>query len=76
MAGQEWTQDNIFGVLEEFLELLESLDPAAYPDDGQTASSDTLFQQMCADDSLAGVRTQSGDWTGLNVPSIGGVPAA
>ena len=34
-----------------------------------------IFQVMIFDDRLQGVRSQRGDWTGLNVPSIGGVPA-
>lgn len=81
MAGQEWTQDNIFGLCEEFLELLyfyTNLNTAAplLPDDAQPASTDALFRAMITDDELAGVTSQLGDWTGLNVPSIGGVPAS
>ena len=75
-SGNDWTQDNIFGMLEEFLELLESLDAATYPDDADPAHTDALFVALCGDDSLAGISQQQSDWTGLNIPSIGGVPYA
>jgi hypothetical protein len=75
-GGNDWTQDNIFGMVEEFLQLLATIDATVYPDDGSNASTDALFAQMCADDSLAGITSQLGDWTGLNIPSIGGIPSA
>ena len=74
-TGNDWTQDNIFGMIEEFLGLLESLDAATYPDDGDKAHTDALFQAMSADDSFSGITQQLGDWTGLNFPTIGGIPA-
>jgi hypothetical protein len=75
-GGNDWTQDNIFGLLEEFLMLLDSLDATLYPDDADPSHSDSIFQALCGDDSLNGVQSQMGDWTALNIPSIGGAPSA
>lgn len=82
-AGAEWTQDNIFGLIEEFIDLYYTViaqgndDGTPLPnDDGTPANTNTIFQAMRTDDSLAGVTSQLGDWTGLNVPSLGGVPNA
>ncbi len=75
-SGNDWTQDNIAGMIMEFIELYQTLDPVAYPDLAMPASSNAIYAAMCADDSLGGITQQQGDWTTLNVPSIGGVPSA
>src|SRR5208283_4129324 len=38
-------------------------------------SDSQIFVMMIEDDRLQGVREQLGDWTGLNIPSLGGIPA-
>jgi hypothetical protein len=82
-SGAQWTQENLFGLLEEFQQILADaqansiLNPPVLPyDDGSPNAAQQLMAAMMADDSLTGVTTQLGDWTGLNVPSLGGVPSA
>jgi hypothetical protein len=86
----EWTQDNLFGLTEEFLSLYDTIQnnywntgtytlPNGQPlpaDDGTQDSINAWMQAMFLDDSLQGQTEQMGDWTGLNVPSLGGVPNA
>jgi hypothetical protein len=77
VAGAEWTPDNVFGLTQELIELIATVcadGSFAYGLDDTTQTA-ALAQAMMANDSLAGIRQQCGDWTGLNIPSIGGVPA-
>lgn len=88
--GSEWTQDNLFGFSEELLGLYDGIlnnfwqtGPFLLPngdpipnDDGSPPATNAWMQAMFLDDSLAGQTQQMGDWTGLNVPSLGGIPNA
>lgn len=75
--GKQFTQENIFALSEQFLGILQdTLDQNLAVDTGIQSDTLNLFKVMCQDDRLVGVRTQQGDYTGLNIPSIGGVPNA
>lgn len=78
MPGKEWTQDNVFGLIEELIQMLEARITAGSTDDGSTL--DTLLAQLIADINAglfpdSGISEQMGDFSGLNYPatSIGGV---
>lgn len=76
VAGKEFTQDNIFAMLEELIEVLtDTLNEGLAIDTGIASDSDDLFTIMCEDDRLAGVTSEGVDVTSLNVPSIGGIPS-
>ncbi len=75
-SGNDWTQDNIFGLLEEFLTMLELADPVLYPDDGQPASTDALRALIAGNIQLGnipqfGVSNAGGDFTLLYIPVFG-----
>lgn len=60
----EWSQDNVFGLIEELLELHDTVVAG-----GTSADDlDALFNAMCADDSMIGVRSSMGDFTTLRFP--------
>lgn len=72
--GKQYSQDQIFALSEELLEIYSdavaqlqaetpSFNPTASP-----ANQQTVFDTMMADDRLQGVRTQMGDFTGLRIP--------
>ena len=64
-----YTQDVFVGFTEELLDVLKDAVSARYgTDDGAPTNSDTLFDVMCADDRLVGIRTQQGDFTSLRYP--------
>lgn len=69
MPGAEWTPSNVFGLIEELIELAESL---AITDDGEAGSTDALFAAMVADGSMQSSRVQHGDFTLLGVPNAFG----
>jgi hypothetical protein len=76
VQGKEFTQDNVFALFEELIEVLDATVAAGLAvDSGVSIDTDTLFTAMCQDDRLVGVRTEMGDYTSLNVPSLGGIPA-
>ena len=76
LAGQEWSQDNIFGLTQELIELIPltianallGTPPVTMVDDGQKASTQALVAAMNQDDSLLGVTEQHGDFTSLRFP--------
>lgn len=74
-GGNDWTQDNIFGLCEELLQMLEAADPVLLPDNGQPASTEALrnnlAQNIMAGNVPDGVRATSGDFTLLFVPVFG-----
>lgn len=79
VAGSEWTQDNIAGLTEELIGLLETVFwngslASTVVDDGNPVNTEAIRVAMFEDDLLAGETQQLGDWTGLNIPSIGGIP--
>lgn len=79
-SGNDWTQDNIFGLCEELLQMLDAADPVLLPDDGLPAHVDALRQTL-AQNIMAGnvpdaVRQTGGDFTLLFLPVFGtGLPA-
>lgn len=73
-GGNDWTQDNIFGVIEEFIQLLDYTVAAGTPDAADADLIDALFAQMVENLNTGnvpqiGVRTQMGDFSGLNFPA-------
>lgn len=76
VQGKEFTQDNVFAMLEELIEIQEYvISQGLAVDSDQQADTDALVQVMFNDDRLQGINTEMGDWTSLNVPSVGGIPA-
>jgi hypothetical protein len=81
MNGKGFTQENVFGMAEQFLTLLSvAVDPANgnLPDTGLPADTDALFAYMSADDLFQAVTEQLGDWSNLNTYATGtaaGAPA-
>lgn len=74
MVGKQFTQESVFAMVEQFLEILADVTGQGLAvDSGNPPDTQNLFTVMCQDDRLVGVRTQMGDWTSLNVPSIGGI---
>jgi hypothetical protein len=69
MAGKEWTQDNVFAMCQQFLEILKDAVAAGIPDAADSDAIDSLYAAMADDDRLRGVRTQMGDFSGLNFPA-------
>jgi hypothetical protein len=70
VAGSEWTQSNIFGLIEELIELCEYVCTAqALTDDASPANTDAIFQAMIADVSMNPSRVQYGDYTLIGVPN-------
>lgn len=77
VMGKAWTQENVFGLTEELIHVLDdTLAGGLAVDTAAPADTDALFAAMIEDDRLVGVREQLGDYTGLNVPSFGGIPGA
>jgi hypothetical protein len=76
VTGAEWTQDNIFGLTQELIELIpitianaaSQTPPVTLADDGEKPSTLALIAAMNQDDSLIGVTEQHGDFTALRYP--------
>jgi hypothetical protein len=76
VQGKEFTQDNVFALFEELIEVLDAVVSAGLAvDSAAPADTDALFAVMCQDDRLVGITSQMTDVTSLNVPSLGGIPA-
>jgi hypothetical protein len=75
VQGKEWTQDNVFGLIEELLQMLEAADAVLYPDDSQSSSTDALRElisgNIMAGNVPSGVRSVMGDFTLINIPIFG-----
>ena len=72
-SGKEWTQDNVFGLVEELIELLEfTLSGQSMTDDGTTAATDALMTAMMQDQSMQSSSVQYGDFTLIGVPNAFG----
>jgi hypothetical protein len=74
-GGNDWTQDNIFGLLEEFIQLLDLTVSQGTPDGDDPATVTALFEQMVVNIQTGNVpqtsiRTQMGDFSGLNWPAV------
>jgi hypothetical protein len=74
-GGNDWTQDNIFGLTEEILMMLEAADPVMFPDIATQASTNALRIQL-AYNFMSGnvpdaVKVLQGDFTLLYIPVFG-----
>ena len=67
ISGVEWTQDNVFGLLEELIELHDAVAADAANPVDQT-DLDAMFAAMCSDAVMMGVRSSMGDFTALRYP--------
>lgn len=76
VAGAEWSPSNLFGLVEEWIQILDWTVNQGTPDDegGDSTVLDALFAMMV--DNLNsgnlpqfGVSTQHGDFSGLNFPA-------
>jgi hypothetical protein len=81
MQGKEWTQDNVFGLVEELLQMLEARIAAGTPDGSADPELATIQAALIQDINAglfpqSGVTQQLGDFSGLNFPatSIGAGP--
>jgi hypothetical protein len=69
MQGREFTQSNVFAMIEEFLEILsDTLINGLAVDSGVGSDTDNLFLVMCEDDRLRGVKTRGADVTLIGTP--------
>ncbi|MGA2436386.1 MAG: hypothetical protein ABSG25_14005 [Bryobacteraceae bacterium] len=75
LTGAEYTQDAVFGLSEEFFDILDdSLANAPAPgltDDGTEANTRAIFAAMKADDRLQSVNRRGTDFTLLGFPQTG-----
>ncbi len=70
VQGKEWTQDNVFGLIEQLIEVLDDTVTDEIAIDGpDLATIDALFAAMCLDDRLRRISQQQGDFTSLNFPA-------
>jgi hypothetical protein len=74
-SGNEWTQDNIAGLIEEFLQMIAAADPVLLPDDGTEAHTEALRAAIAANIMAGnvpqGVTSTMGDFTLLGFPQYG-----
>ena len=66
VSGKEFTQDNVFGMLEEFIQLFDTL---AMADSGSAVDTDVSFAAMINSDQLQAVRQMHGDFAFLGLPA-------
>jgi hypothetical protein len=66
IAASGYSQDVFVGLTEEFINVLDDAVAAGAVDD--TTQPDALFNSMCSDDRLVGIRSQMGDFTSLRFP--------
>lgn len=72
-SGNEWSQANIAGMLEEFIQQLDFTVAQGTPDSSDPGLLNTLLAQMITDINTGnspqiGIREQMGDFSGLNFP--------
>lgn len=68
--GKDFTQDTIFAMLEEFLDVLTATcTQYGYSDDANPVNTEIIRAAMCQSDSLRGIRSQMLDVSGLNYPA-------
>jgi len=75
MPGNQWSQSNVFGLVEELLQMVELADPTLYPDDADPAHTDAL-RALIAENVMmgnvpTGVTSIGGDFTLLYIPVFG-----
>ena len=74
-GGNDWTQDNIFGLTEEILQMLELTNPVTLPDDADPAHTDALRANLAYNimqgNVPQGVTVVQGDFTMLYLPVFG-----
>jgi hypothetical protein len=71
MNGKEWTQDNVFGLIEELIQMLDACVARGVPDAADPDIINTLFEALKDDINSgfypqSGVTEQMGDFSGLN----------
>lgn len=74
LPDKEWTQENVFALIEELTQMTDTRIAAGSTDDGQPASTNALLAALIQDINAglfpqSGVRTQIGDFSGLNFPA-------
>ena len=74
VQGKEWTQDNIFGLIEELIQMVDIRVAAGTPDGVDATVLNTLLAALIQDINAglfpqSGVTTQMGDFSGLNFPA-------
>lgn len=74
VQGKEWTQDNIFGLIEELIQMVDARVAGGTPDSSDptlaAAMRDGMIADICAGlFPQSGVREQLGDFSGLNFPA-------
>jgi hypothetical protein len=81
LPDKEWTQDNVFGLIEELIQMVEARVAAGTPDGSDETTLAELRTALIADINAglfpqSGVRSQMGDFSGLNFPatSLGTAP--
>lgn len=72
-SGNEWSQDNIAGMLEEFVQQLDYTVAQGTPDSSDPDLINALLNQMMQDirtgnSPVLGITQQMGDFSGLNFP--------
>ncbi len=72
-SGTCWTQENVFGMSEEFFEIYYAAmaNTPGLADNGQPASTTAIFMAMIADDRLQTVTRRGLDATLLGFPQVG-----
>lgn len=75
IQGKEWTQDNVFGLIEELFQMIELVDGTLYPDDADPAHTDALRALLAENIMMgnvpSGVTSIGGDFTLLYIPVFG-----
>ena len=72
-SGTSWTQENVFGMSEEFFGIYYDamVNTPGLVDDGQMASTTAIFLAMLADDRLQTITRRGLDSTLLGFPQVG-----
>jgi hypothetical protein len=73
LQGREYTQESVFGLSEEFFDILETqlANTPTLVDDGSAAGSHAVFEAMKTDDRLQIVNRKGTDFTLLGFPQTG-----
>ncbi len=77
VQGKEFTQDNVFALFEELIQVCDdTVNAGLAADTGTPADTDELFTQMLADDRLEGITERGLDVTLIGTPrwGSGGLP--
>jgi hypothetical protein len=74
LPGREWTQDNVFGLVEELIQMVEARVAIGTVDGSDPDTLKTLLDALISDINnglfpQSGVTEQIGDFSGLNYPA-------